>query len=121
MARRCHAASDAEGPCLSARSFLRMVGMGFALLYGGNVYSQDGRFPEGGHPLYRFDLTDEEWERLAPFFPDRYHQDNAGHPWKDHRPLVNGILWHLPTHVPHPWVQVGDGKHTPICEQGEER
>ena len=21
----------------------------------------------------------------------------AGHPWNDHRPLVNGILWHLHT------------------------
>ena len=52
--------------------------------------------------MYRFDLTDAEWERIAPFFPDRYHHGQAGHPWKDHRPLVNGILWHLHTGAPWP-------------------
>jgi hypothetical protein len=41
--------------------------------------------------MYRFDLTDAQWERIASFFPDRYHHGRAGHPWKDHRPLVNGI------------------------------
>src|SRR5215471_18488335 len=51
---------------------------------------------------YRFDLTDAEWERIASFFPDRYHRGQAGHPWKDHRPLVNGILWHLHTGAPWP-------------------
>jgi transposase len=52
--------------------------------------------------MYRFDLTDAEWERIASFFPDRYHHGQAGHPWKDHRPLVNGILWHLHTGAPWP-------------------
>ena len=49
---------------------------------------------------YRFDLTDEQWERIQSFFPDRFHHGQAGHPWKDHRPLVNGILWHLHTGAP---------------------
>ena len=40
----------------------------------------------------RYHLTAAEGEQLAPFFPDRYHHDQAGHPWKTHRPLVNGIL-----------------------------
>jgi transposase len=52
--------------------------------------------------MYRFDLTDAEWERIAPFFLDRYHHGQPGHPWKDHRPLVNGILWHLHTGAPWP-------------------
>ena len=52
--------------------------------------------------MYRFDLTDAEWERIASFFPDRYHHGKAGHPWKDHRPRVNGILWHLHTGAPWP-------------------
>jgi transposase len=52
--------------------------------------------------MYRFDLTDAEWERIAPFFPDRYHHGRAGHPWNDHRPLVNGTLWHLHTGAPWP-------------------
>ena len=52
--------------------------------------------------MYRFDLTDVQWERIASFFPDCYHHGQAGRPWKDHRPLVNGILWHLHTGAPWP-------------------
>src|SRR5262245_2947776 len=52
--------------------------------------------------MYRYDLSDAQWYRLAPFFPDRYHHGQAGHPWKDHRPPVNGILWHLHTGAPWP-------------------
>ena len=51
---------------------------------------------------YRYDLTDAQWQRIADFFPDRYHHGQAGHPWNDHRPLVNGILWHLHTGAPWP-------------------
>ena len=50
--------------------------------------------------MYRYDLTDAQWERIQSFFPDRYHHGQAGHPWNDHRPLVNGILWHLHTGAP---------------------
>ncbi len=50
--------------------------------------------------MYRFDLTEAQWERIEPFFPDRYHRGGAGHPWKEHRPLLNGILWHLHTGAP---------------------
>ena len=35
-------------------------------------------------------------------FPDRCQQGKAGRPWKDHRPLVKGILWHLHTGTPWP-------------------
>src|SRR5262245_3922218 len=52
--------------------------------------------------MYRFDLTDDQWGRIEPFFPDRYHHGKAGHPWTDHRPLVNGVLWHLHTGAPWP-------------------
>jgi transposase len=51
--------------------------------------------------MYRFDLTDAQWERIADYFPDRWHHGRAGRPWNDHRPLVNGILWHL--HAGAPW------------------
>jgi transposase len=51
---------------------------------------------------YRFDLTDVQWAKIADGFPDRYHHGQAGHPFKDHRPLVNGILWHLHTGAPWP-------------------
>jgi transposase len=52
--------------------------------------------------MYRYDLTDAQWDAIASFFPDRYHHGKPGHPWKDHRPLVNGILWHLHTGAPWP-------------------
>ena len=52
--------------------------------------------------MYRFALTDSQWEQIAGLFPDRYHKGKAGRPWKDHRPLVDGILWHLHTGAPWP-------------------
>jgi len=51
---------------------------------------------------YRYDLTDSQWQCIADFFPDRYHHGHRGHPWKEHRRLVNGILWHLHTGAPWP-------------------
>jgi transposase len=52
--------------------------------------------------MHRYDLTDAQWRRIESFFPDRDHHGGAGHPWHDHRPLVNGILWHLHTGAPWP-------------------
>ncbi len=52
--------------------------------------------------MYRFDLTEEQWLKIRDFFPDRYHHGRAGHPFKDHRTLVNGILWHVHTGAPWP-------------------
>jgi transposase len=49
--------------------------------------------------MRRYELTDEQWERLAPFFPERY-DDEAGRPWKEHRTIVSAILWHLHTGAP---------------------
>jgi transposase len=54
--------------------------------------------------MHRDDLTDAQGAILAPCFPDRYHHGRAGHPGKDHRPLVNGIRWHLHTGAPGPDV-----------------
>src|SRR5262245_4838372 len=51
---------------------------------------------------YRFDLTDAQWERMQGFFPACFHPGGRGHPGKDHRRLVNGILWHLHTGAPWP-------------------
>src|SRR5262245_60951517 len=52
--------------------------------------------------MYRYDLTDAQWDAIAPFFPDRYHDGGPGHPRKDHRPLLNGIPRHLHTGAPWP-------------------
>jgi transposase len=47
--------------------------------------------------LNRHDLTDEEWERLAPLMPAHPRQ---GHRWNDHRMVVNGILFRTRTGCP---------------------
>ena len=37
------------------------------------------------------DLTDKEWVRLVPLLPPQ--KPHTGHPNKDHRQVMNGILW----------------------------
>ena len=66
--------------------------------------------------MRRYELTDEQWARIEPMLPDRFHHGKAGHPFNDHRPLVNGILWILHTGAPWrdlperygPWKTVSD-------------
>ncbi len=52
----------------------------------------------------RYELSNRQWERLAPFFPDRGHDGGRGHPFKPHRRLLNGILWRL--HAGAPWRDI---------------
>jgi transposase len=47
--------------------------------------------------LNRHDLTDEEWNRLAPLMPGHPRQ---GHRWNDHRTVINGILFRTRTGCP---------------------
>jgi transposase len=67
--------------------------------------------------MYRYDLTDAQWEGVQPFFPDCYHGGKAGHPWNDHRPLVNGILWHLHTGAPWPDTPQRYGKWKTVYDR----
>lgn len=46
----------------------------------------------------RHELSDGQWERLAPLLPPR--RPVTGRPAHDHRPILNGILWRLATGVP---------------------
>src|SRR5947207_2970034 len=46
----------------------------------------------------RHELTDAEWERLAPLLPPQ--RPKTGRPNKAHRLVVNGILWKLRTGAP---------------------
>jgi transposase len=46
----------------------------------------------------RHELTDTQWERLAPLLPPQ--RPETGRPAKDHRTVVNAILWRLATGVP---------------------
>ncbi|MFH8626024.1 IS5 family transposase [Streptomyces vietnamensis] len=45
----------------------------------------------------RGELTDATWSRIEPLLPKR---DGAGRPWRDHRQVVNGVLWRLRTGAP---------------------
>ncbi|MGP3637925.1 IS5 family transposase [Streptomyces sp. 24-1644] len=45
----------------------------------------------------RGELTDAAWERIEPLLP---RVDGRGRPWRDHRQVVNGVLWRLWTGAP---------------------
>ena len=42
----------------------------------------------------RHELTDAAWARLAPLLPP---DPRRGEKWRDHRTVINGILWKLAT------------------------
>jgi len=52
----------------------------------------------------RHELSQRQWERIAPLFPHPTHQDGRGRPWEDHQRLLNGILWRL--HTGAPWRDI---------------
>lgn len=49
--------------------------------------------------MARFELTDEEWERIAPLLPSNDTR-RRGRRWRDHRTVMNGILWVVRTGSP---------------------
>lgn len=49
--------------------------------------------------MARYELTDQEWERIAPLLPPT-HTGKRGHPWREHRSILNAILWILRTGAP---------------------
>lgn len=49
-------------------------------------------------PPRRHELTDEQWERLQPLLPPQ--KPRTGRPSKNHRTVINGILWILRTGAP---------------------
>jgi len=46
----------------------------------------------------RGDLTDQQWQQLQPLLPPQ--MPTTGRPAKDHRTIINGILWVLRTGAP---------------------
>jgi transposase len=46
----------------------------------------------------RFEVTDDEWERLAPLLPAM--TPRRGGRWRDHRQVLNGILFRVRSGVP---------------------
>jgi len=54
--------------------------------------------------MRRYELSDHQWARIAPLLPHRTHRRQAGHPFNEPRPLLNGVLWIL--HTGAPWRDV---------------
>ena len=48
--------------------------------------------------MNRHELTDRQWERLAPLLPPQ--RPKRGRPAHDHRRILNGIRWRLKTGAP---------------------
>lgn len=46
----------------------------------------------------RGDLTDQQWQQLQPLLPPQ--KPATGRPAKDHRTIINGILWVLRPRAP---------------------
>jgi len=53
---------------------------------------------------HRYELPQEQWQRLAPLLPHPTHHDGRGRPLVEHRRVVNGILWRL--HTGAPWRDI---------------
>ena len=47
--------------------------------------------------MRRHELTDTEWQRLEPLLPRRAH---TGRPPKEHRTIINALLWLAKTGAP---------------------
>ena len=66
------------------------------------------------------ELTDEAWAQIAPLLPEN---GRRGGRWRDHREVVNGILWKLRTGAPWrdlperygPWQTCYDRFVRPLC------
>ena len=48
--------------------------------------------------MTRGDLSNEQWARLEPLLPSS--KGKRGHPYKDHRLVINGIRWRERTGAP---------------------
>jgi transposase len=46
----------------------------------------------------RFEITDDEWQRLAPLLPST--RPRRGGRWRDHRQVLNGIAFRVRTGIP---------------------
>jgi transposase len=57
----------------------------------------------------RYELSDAQWARIAPLLPAQ--KPPTGRPNKDHRTVLNGILWILRTGAP--WEELPERYGSP--------
>lgn len=60
--------------------------------------------------MARHELSDDEWERIEVLLPS----SGGGRPWRDHRSVINGILWILMTGAPWRDLPTGYGPFTTV-------
>jgi transposase len=73
--------------------------------------------------MRRYELSDEQFALIEPFFPKA--GPAGGHPWSDHRPILNGLFWKLHSGAPWrdiperygPWSTIYDRYRT-WCQEG---
>ena len=73
--------------------------------------------------MRRHELTDEQFELLEPYLPSAGPQ--GGHPWAEHRRILNGLFWKLHTgsqwrDIPErygPWSTIYD-RYRRWCQEG---
>jgi len=53
--------------------------------------------------MHRYELTDAQFAVLEPYLPP---SGTVGHPWSDHRRVLNGLFWKLRTGAP--WRDIPD-------------
>jgi transposase len=78
---------------------------------------------EGGFLMHRHELTDAQYALVEPYMPKT--GSDGGHPWAEHRRILNGILWRLHTGAPWrdlparygPWQTVYD-RYRVFCQDG---
>jgi len=58
----------------------------------------------------RGELTDRAWEQIEPLLPQEDAKKRGGR-WRDHRTVVNGILWKLRTGSP--WRDLPEKRYGP--------
>jgi Putative transposase of IS4/5 family (DUF4096) len=71
-------------------------------VYVRSISAPKGRKITGGTTtVRRGGLTDRAWEQIEPLLPQEDAKKRGGR-WRDHRTVVNGILWKLRTGSPRP-------------------
>ncbi len=73
--------------------------------------------------MRRHELTDEQFEVLEPYLP--CSGPKGGHPWAEHRRILNGLFWKLHTgaqwrDIPErygPWSTIYD-RYRRFCQEG---
>jgi len=53
--------------------------------------------------MRRYELTDAQFALLEPYLPQ---SGSVGHPWSDHRRVLNGLFWKLRAGAP--WRDIPD-------------